>query len=253
MVLQTSGPADLREALFNDCAVGRIQDIQVPLERITTLHGILFDLDPGLLDPDNALFPPADDPRAFHEAIRPVLDRHPLARSAEVRASGTGLHLLLWLDPAVELDDAGGQRRWAAVVRVLQRTLPVDPDMPGITAVTRPVGSTNGKNGAAVALLRPGEPVRPAAVEEYMERVARAPFREVALPLLGRDRVEPCPVCRGPRTRLDVLDYVGRCYNGCSKVTLDQLYDAIFKPLEPAGLCEGPALQGLLAGQVGQN
>lgn len=221
---------DQREALYNDRPVGPASHIQLPAERVTTLHGIVFDLDPKLYAPNNPLFPPADDPEAFHANIQAVLGRHPLARSAEVRASGTGVHLILHMDPALELQSAGEQQHWAAVVRAVQCTLPIDPDMPGITALTRPLGSVNSKNGAVVTTLKAGAPVSPQDVAAFVARVAEAPFKEVALPLLGADRVSPCPVCGGAGTRLDVLDHFGKCYGGCSKVTLEQLYDRIFLP-----------------------
>src|SRR5947209_14133266 len=176
---------DIRETLYNDRLRGPAPTIQLPAERITRLHGILFDLDPRLLLPGNPLFPPADDPAAFHQGIRPVLDRHRLARSAEVRSSGTGLHLIVWLEPAVELHSAADQEVWGSIVRAVQCTLPTDPDCPGITALTRPVGSVNGKNGARVELLQAGQPLDPRHVQDFMARLVQAPFREVALPLLG--------------------------------------------------------------------
>src|SRR5262245_29256989 len=122
---------DVREALYNDQQVGHASQIQIPLERITRLRGILLDLDPSLLKPDNPLFPPAEAAQEFFANIRPVLDRHPLARSAELRSSGTGLHAIVWMDPAVELTSAADQKRWAAIVRVVQCTLPVDLSAPG--------------------------------------------------------------------------------------------------------------------------
>jgi hypothetical protein len=249
--LPPDAPAvDEREALFNERATGPVQAIQVPAERITRLHGILFDLDPGLLIAGNPVFPPAEEATAFYENVRPILDRHPLARHAEVRCSGTGLHVIVWLEPAVELHDAAGQHYWSAVVKAVQRTLPVDPDMPGITALTRPVGSVNGKNYAVVETLKAGQPVNPTAVEAYMTKLAQAPFREVALPLLGGSRISPCPVCGGEGTRLDVLDFVGKCYNGCSRVSLEQLYDCVLEPLEVPAM---PAVKALIGGQVGCN
>ena len=225
-----SSQTDLREALYNERLVGPDYQIQLPADRITTLHGFVFDLDPKFYAADNPLFPPADDPVAFHANIRPVLDRHPLARFAEVRMSGTGLHLLLLLQPAVELHSAGQQQYWSAIVRAVQSTLPVDPGMPGITTLTRPVGATNSKNGAVVTVLKAGEPVAPKDVELYLARVAKAPFRAVALPLLGTERISPCPVCVKEGTRLDVLDHVGMCYGSCSKVSLKDVYDRIYLP-----------------------
>jgi len=219
---------DQREALYNDRPAGPAGMIQVPAERITTLHGFMIDLDPAKLAPDNPHFPPADSPRAFHEAIKTVLGRHPLARHAEVRASGTGLHLVVRLEPAVELRTAADQQRWKAIVEAAQSTLPGDLDAPGITALTRPVGSVNSKNGAVVEVLAPGEPVDPARVVEFVDGLAKAPFKAVATILFGNDRVRPCPACRGEGSQLDVLDQFGRCYGGCSKVTLEQVFDLIY-------------------------
>jgi hypothetical protein len=226
---------DWREALYNDRPIGPVGHIQVPAERITRLHGIVLDLDPRLYLPGNVLFPPDDDPCAFYENIRPVLERHPLARHAEVRKTGTGLHLIVCLEPAVELTTAADQERWGAAVRTVQCTLPTDPDALGITTLTRPLGSINSKNGAAVELLRAGTPVTPEEVEQFLGRLEEAPFREVALPLLGATRMSPCPVCDRAGTRLDVLDFVGKCYGGCSKVTVADLYDRVFISGEAGG------------------
>jgi hypothetical protein len=209
--------------------------VQLPLERITTLHAFFFDLDPGLYRPGNPLFPPDNDPKRFFELVRLVLDRHPLARDAEVRATGTGLHAIVWLAPQVELGTAAAQARWAAYVRAVQATLPTDPNAPGITGLTRAVGSTNSKNGAVVEVLRAGKPVTARAVEEFADRLTRAPFREVASVLLGDVRLSPCPVCLGESSRLDVLDHVGVCYAGCGKVKLEQLFDRVYAPLPRAG------------------
>jgi hypothetical protein len=122
---------DLREQLVNGRETGTFAEVQLPRERVTTLHGILLDLDPQLYRPGNPVFPPAADPRAFFEQVRPVLDRHPLARHAEVRKTGTGLHAIVLLDPPAELHTAADQARWDALVRAVQCTLPVDPNARG--------------------------------------------------------------------------------------------------------------------------
>ena len=88
-----------------------------------------------------------------------------------------------------------------------------------------------------VEVLEPGEPIDPARVVEFVEGLAKAPFKAVATILLGSDHVQPCPVCRRRGTRLDVLDRAGRCYGRCGKVTLAQLFDIIYRPVEPP---EGP-------------
>ena len=158
---------DLREALYNDRAVGPITSIQLPTVRITQLHGILFDLDPHILKPGNPIFPPADCWSSSTTASSTFLPGT-LARFAEVRVSGTGLHLILWMQPAVQLLTEMQQNRWGTIVKAVQLSLPIDPDMPGITAVTRSVNSLTSKNGAVVTTLCPGEPVSPELVEQFM-------------------------------------------------------------------------------------
>ena len=94
---------DERQALFNERLRGPAHAIPLPTQGITTLHGILLDLDASRLAPRNDLFPPDDDPRRFFDNIKSVLDRHPLARHVQIGNSGTGLHAIIRLDPAVEL------------------------------------------------------------------------------------------------------------------------------------------------------
>jgi hypothetical protein len=223
--------ADVRESLCNDRGVGPLGLVSLPLECVTRLHGLMVDLDPGLLRPENPLFTPADDPREFLTRVGPALDRHELLRDAEVRSSGRGLHALLWFSPPVELASAADQQRWSVLVRAVQCSLPSDPNAPGITALTRPVGSVNGKNGAVVEALRPGRPVEPARVEAFVRGLAAAPFRGVAAVLIGGDRAEPCPVCREPGSLLGVLDRCGKCYV-CGAVSLDRLFEVVYRSVE---------------------
>jgi hypothetical protein len=225
---------DVREALYNDNPVGLAGEVQLPAERITRLLAIVADVDPKLLIPGNPLFPPDTDTRRFHDAIRPVLDRHPLARHAEIRSSGSGLHLIFRLDPPVELRTSADQRRWNVIVRAVQGSLPSDPNAPGITALTRPIGSINSKNGAAVAILHPGQAIRPEQVVAFVDAMAAAPFRAVALPLLGSDRVSPCPVCREPSSSLAVLDRIGKCYH-CGNLRLEDLFALVIRDADQAG------------------
>jgi hypothetical protein len=222
---------DIREQLCNERQTGPAPQISLSMERITQLHAIMFDFDPKLLAPDNPLFRPADDPAAFYRDIQPVLDRHPLARSAEVRNSGTGLHGLLWLWPAVELRSAADQECWDGLVRAVQSSLPVDLNMPAITAMTRPVGAVNSKNGARVTVLKQGTPVAPELVEEFAQKLGNAPFRAVAWPLLGQERTYPCPVCRTADSNLAIDDRVGHCYGRCGRVTLEALFNLVYRPL----------------------
>jgi hypothetical protein len=226
---------DLREQLVNECQSGTFAQAQLAAERITSLHGILFDLDPGRYRPGNPILPPDPDPKTFFTNIEAVLDRHPLARSAEVRVTGTGLHVIVRLCPAVELTSSAEQEHWEHIVRAVQATLPADVNAPGITALTRPVGSVNSKNGRTVEVIRPGTTVSAEQVTAFLTRVARAPFKEVISVLLGGLRVTPCPVCRGEGTRLDVLNYVGMCYGHCGKLKLAQVFDSIYVPFTKDG------------------
>jgi hypothetical protein len=229
----TDDRIDKRETLWNEGLTGKAGSIQVPTERITRLLGVLFDLDPAKLA-ENPWFPPADNPVEFHANIKPVLQRHPLASHAEVRASGTGLHAIVRLDPPVELETAAAQKWWAALVRAVQCSLPVDPNAPGITALTRAIGSINSKNGAVVKVLEPGEPIDPASVIEFVKELARARFKTVAMILRGCEHIQPCPICRRDGTHLDILDRVGKCYGHCGRVSLARIFDTIYKPVEPA-------------------
>ena len=216
---------DMREALYNGGDKGVAGRIQVPLERITILGGFVIDLDPHLIRADSALFTPSEDSTTFLAQIGPVLDRHPLLQYAEVRASGNGLHLLVLIDPPVDLRTHGEQLYWDAMVKIVRGTLPADPRAPGITALTRAVGSVNGKNGRRVVQLREGRPVVQEEVIRSATEVARAPFRTVAEILVGAERTDCCPLCL--QQGLTVYDREGRCYR-CGKVSLDRLLKAIF-------------------------
>jgi hypothetical protein len=216
---------DMREALYNGGDKGVAGRIQVPLERITSLGGFVIDLDPHLIRADSAMFTPSEDSTTFLAQIGPVLDRHPLLRYAEVRASGNGLHLLVLIDPPVDLRTRGEQLYWDAMVKIIRGTVPADPQAPGITALTRAVGSVNGKNSRPVVRLKEGRPVDQEEVIRFATEVARAPFRTVAEILLGDERVDCCPLCL--QDGLTVYDREGRCYR-CGKVSLDRLLKAIF-------------------------
>ena len=225
---------DIREALYNDGPIGPASKIQLPLEAITSLSGIVIDLDPGLLRPDNPLFPPSAEPAEFYEKIKPVLDRHPLARHAEVRASGTGLHVILRIDPPVELKSNGEQKYWDAIVKAVQRSLPADLNAPGITALTRAIGSLNSKNGRPVEQLAAGRPVRPAEIVDFVEQLSATSFRTIGRILLGADRVDVCPRCQN--SALTLYDHRGQCYR-CGLLSLDDLFDTIYMGAEPDQAC----------------
>jgi hypothetical protein len=226
---------DLREQTFNGRESGPIDRVQLPVENITTLHGIVLDLDLGLLRADGPAPLDLSGPEEYARAtLLPMLSRHPALRGAEVRDTGRNLHTIVWLDPPIEFQDDGQRRRWAGIVRAVQAALPIDPDQPGITALTRPVGSVNGKTGREVRVLRPGTPVPADEVLRLYDRLARSPFRTVMEILLGSDRVSPCPCCRAEGSSLAALDREGRCYGSCGRVRLERLYDAYLIPRTPA-------------------
>lgn len=222
---------DDRQQLANDGLSGPVTTVSLSEAVITRLRGVLLDFDPGRLHPDVAPAAVLNDPDRLHaEVVRPWLDRDPVFAQAEVRCSGRGLHAIVWLDPVVEFATTADRQRWACAVRVVQRLLPTDPDCPGLTALTRPVGSMNGKTGRAVRVVRPGRPVPPADVLALCQRAARSPFATAAGLLFPGRRVSPCPVCRAAASRLDVLDRVGMCYGGCGKVPLARLFDQFLAP-----------------------
>ncbi len=214
---------DTRESLVNDRPRGPVGAIQIPMEMITCLHGIMIDIDPHLLRadalPDGAL----ESPAALYDlAVRAWLARHPVFAKAEVRSTGRGLHVLLWIEPAVEFSDPGERDRWAAVVKIVQSILPSDPHAPGITALTRPLGSTNSKTGRPVEVLKSGTSVKPAEAIDLANEIAAHPFRIASQLLVGK-HTATCPVCRKPGSRLGVMDRAGRCYGSCGKVSLGML------------------------------
>ncbi|HKM52802.1 MAG TPA: hypothetical protein VJY33_05275 [Isosphaeraceae bacterium] len=225
---------DLREALYNDGPIGPASKIQLPLEAITSLSGIVTDLDPGLLRPDNLLFPPSAKPAEFYEKIKPVLARHPLASQAEVRASGTGLHLIVRIDPPVELKSNGEQKYWDAIVKAVQRSLPADLKAPGITALTRAIGSINSKNGRPVEQLADGCPVRAAEIVGFVKQLSGARFRTIGRILLGADPVDDCPKCQ--KSGLTLYDNRGQCYS-CGQLSLDDLFNTIYVGAAPDQAC----------------
>jgi hypothetical protein len=222
---------DLREQPFNGREVGPIGRVQLPVENITVLHGIVLDVDPPIFRSAPLTAGAQKGPRAFYrETVSKWLGRHRVLRQAEVRSTGRGLHIIIWFAEPLAFDSRGERDRWDGIVLMVQAALPVDPDQPGLTALTRPVGSLNGKTGRPVKTLKPGTPIPVADVLKLYEQMVRTPFRTVAGILFGADRITPCPVCGTEGSSLSVLDYAGRCYGSCGNVKIDQLYDVFLAP-----------------------
>ena len=222
---------DLREQLVNQREIGPYQAVQLIAEQVTRLHAFFFDLDLHLIRPGPLVPGLEAGPAAFYEQTsRHWLARHPVLADAEVRNSGGGLHIIPWLAEPVAFATDGQRRRWDGIVRAVQAVLPVDPHQPGITGLTRALGSTNSKHDAVVERLKEGKPVPVDRVEHLFEQMSRSPFRTVMLVLLGAERIRPCPVCEQAGTTLSAGDLVGFCYGSCGKVKLAQLYDLFLAP-----------------------
>ena len=222
---------DLREQLVNEGTIGKITDVSLSAVRIAQLNGILFDLDPHLFRVGSLLPAVPTDVHEFYATlVRPWLDRHPVLAHAQVRNSGTGIHVILWLEKPVVFDTDEDRNRWTGIVKVVQAALPIDPNMPHISALTRPVGSINSKNNAQVSTLQQGHAVPIAGILSLYEEMKTSPFKTVMSVLTGSDKIEPCPVCGKRGSRLAALDFVGRCYASCGNVKLAQLYDSVFAP-----------------------
>jgi hypothetical protein len=250
---------DVRESLFNDRAVGAAGQIMMPQDAVTTLHGLVVDLDPDILRP-NPWFPPAETPGAFYAAIAPTLHRHPVLDRAEIRSTGGGLHALVWFNQPVELRSAAEQRRWSSIHRVLMASVPSDPACHPPITLTRPFGSINGKNGKPVEKLKDATHIPPVAVSAWAEDVARRPFLAIGLILFGEPKLNPCPYCGADGSRLDLGDFLGFCYGPCQRVPLRRLHEPFFRgeeagrPPPPGAPASGHAAATLsgASGQVGE-
>ncbi len=218
---------DGREQPYNSRECGPIDRVQLCRDNITSLHGIVFDLDLNLFRPDGPAPLDLSSTRAFADrTLVPILSRHPALCGAEVRDTGRNVHAIAWFDHPVNFADDGDRRRWGGIVETVQAALPIDPDQPGLTVLTRPVGSINGKTGLPVATLRAGTPVMVSEILKLHGQMVRTPFRTVMGILFGSARLSPCPLCRAEGSSLAGLDFEGRCYGSCGKVKLHRLYDA---------------------------
>jgi hypothetical protein len=225
-------PPDAREQLYNGGAVGPIDHVQISTERVTKLNGILFDLDPQNLRKGPLLPAISNDVQEFYEhCVQRWLANHPLLQHLEVRASGTGIHAILWFDPTVEFATDAERKRWCSIAKIVQTVLPTDPLAPGITATTRALGSVNTKNGQTVIQLKEGRPISPDDVIALADDMCGAPFRTLFRVLTGSDRIAPCPICGWES--LVALKHTGKCY-ACGKITFERLCNELFQPKKAA-------------------
>lgn len=219
---------DLRQACYNGMAVGDFVEVQRAEGEITRLDAIACDVDPSLLQ-GSPLFPsiPSDDPRRFYlDVVAPMLARDPALAGAEVRDTGTGLHVLLHLDPPIEFQSDTDRRIWSSHVDIIRAALPSDWNAPGITMVTRPIGSINAKNGRTVSRLADGHPVMVDAILGLVDRMRREPAKTIFHIWLGVDRLKPCPICQ-KRRGLIAQSRNAKCYP-CGPIELPQLFDLAY-------------------------
>jgi hypothetical protein len=217
---------DLREALFNEQAVGPAPRVQAPREGVTRLAGLVTDVDADLLKP-NVWFPPAGGAEDFFKAIRPTLERHPVLRHAEARDSGRWVHLIVRFERPVELMSARDQKHWTAIHRVLNSSVPADPNAPALIALTRPTGSINSRTGRVVRVLKEAAPIAAPLLEDWAEEVGRKPFATLARVFFG-EKHSPCPYCEAAGSHLDLGDVVGFCYR-CGHVPVTRLHEPFLK------------------------
>jgi len=218
---------DSRQQLFNAGSIGTFREIQLNADQIYKQTGILFDLDPKYIKV-SSLTPHAPlDPDAYYYSVASKwMSRDPVLQKLEVRASGTGLHAILWLQDPPQFDTDGLRERWTGITQTVQTALPSDPNAPHITASTRPIGSINSRNGATVKLLATGSPVTQEEVLKLYTDMERSPFKTVLRVLSGQEKVTPCPICMLPGSKLSAMDQKGKCYK-CGTVELSELLDSV--------------------------
>jgi hypothetical protein len=173
-----------------------------------------------------------------------MLSRHPVFRASEVRKSGRGLHVLIWFEEPLNFKSSAERERWTLVVRIIQRLLPSDPACPGITALTRPLGSINSKNGQPVRQLRAGRPIKAADVLTLADIFRKEPFRTAAGILFGDSGRRPCPICRGADCALFFGPKSGQCYTRKKPVTLAELFACFMVESPTKGVDQSSAAKG---------
>ena len=221
---------DQRESLVNDRRQGTKCEITPKVDEVAAIHGFMNDLDCKMLDPTvigQKCVESADSLYEHH--VRYWLDRDSVLAKAEVRDTGGGLHVILWLGEPIVVS-AGEASQWNAVARGLRNALPGDPNLNGIIALTRPLGAMNTKYDPPreVRLLRTGQPVTRAEILDLNQRLTTQPARLWMRLFFGRERVDPCPLCG--KESLGVAGYWQcRCY-GCGRINAASLIYRFYSP-----------------------
>lgn len=226
------GANDERESLVNGCPCGPANLITPKVEEVAAIHGFMNDLDCKLLDPAVMGLECVESAEAlYRQHVGEWLGRDPVLAKAEVRDTGGGLHVILRLDQPI-ICSAGDARAWDDIARGLRNTLPGDPSLNGIIALTRPAGATNSKYDPPreVEVLRPGAPVTRAEIIDLARRVTEQPARLWMRLFFGGERTSPCPLCGGKETSLGAAGHWQcQCY-ACGRVDAASLVYRFYSP-----------------------
>jgi hypothetical protein len=251
---KNNGSADQREALFNARATGTFRDVMVREYEVTSIHGILLEIDGECLRIGKIIDAmPADGFELYKRHVKSWLDNHPVLRKAEVRFSGRWIHCILWFDTPVEIKSDRQRELWKAVIEAVQRSLPTDPEAPSLLAMTRPIGSVNSKTGRPVKLIKAGEAVTEAELLNFADDLARRGFATITQILFGSVSVSPCPFCLEEGSTLQAvssryrttdpsISNRGSCYH-CGKLSLGFVMDAVLKGRDKPEKAGGTAAQ----------
>lgn len=226
----SAGEDDIRESLVNGRQQGTLREISIDLADIDQVHAFMIDIDCDLLRDDlfgaDILKSPE---KLYRKYIGPMLGAHPTLAKAEVRDSGHGLHVLLWLDNAIEPANKKEAEKLKHVANVINLTLPGDPALHGLTCMTRPVGAKNTKHGRGktVKLLREGQPVSRKEILQLAESRAFHPSKLYMQLYVHAPDGDQCPKC-GEHTVQDFDLYALRCY-GCGAVSVEMGYRRFYK------------------------
>jgi hypothetical protein len=235
---RAQGEDDERESLVNDRRRGPANQITPKVQEVASIHAFMIDLDCGILDPTIVGQECVDSPaRLYSDHVQHWLDRDPVLRKAEVRDSGHGLHVLLWLDEPI-ICTGREAVDWHEVAKGIRNVLPGDPSLNGIIALTRPIGALNTKREPkTVQMLRAGESITQAEILDLNRRVTHQSSRLWMTLFFGGERVSPCPLCG--KGSLGVAGYWQcRCYQ-CGRVDAASIIYRFYSPKFLASRMEG--------------
>lgn len=222
---------DVRESLVNDRRCGPAHEIAVPLNQVCAIHSFMFDVDCNLLNPAVVGEEASNSADVLYEQhVRRWLDRDNVLAKAEVRHTGGGLHVLLWLDTPI-LCAGGEAQHWDRVIRVVRNALPGDPRVNGVLAMTRPVGAVNTKfdQPRAVRRLRDGSAITRSDILGLGRRINDDPAHLWMRLFFDSERVSPCPICAKGESLGVAGKWQCQCYE-CGRIDAAALVYRFFSP-----------------------